>query len=322
MRKFVFYAPYIFLLILFLGFNNAIAQTEFAPIGAEWYFSEPNAGYASDYDYDYQRYISKKDTLIDGKTCRLITNRFYPSEIIYGENGSVYYYYLNGFRKIFDFTAKEGDTIDFEFKCNTLKSLAPSDTVVTLQCVVESITTETVDGNAIKTFQTVFVENEELDFLILPVYHNYTEIFGRTRIRFNEFIPVLTGFYEPAIYGYRNMRCYHDHNIDYIASWWKEKDKPCDEPFSLSIKDYDSNSLLNIYPNPAKDKLNIQFSENFNSEGIIIAIYDEMGKLVSEKEYFSKPEISIDISNLSIGYYLLKINNKKNKVLTHKFIKL
>jgi hypothetical protein len=304
-----------------LQINCIYSQTEFAPIGAEWYYSEPNAGYTSDSDYDYQKYISEKDTIIDGKTCRLITNRFYPAEIIYEENGSIYYYYLNDFRKIFDFTLNIGDTIDFEFKCNTLKSMILGDTVVLLQCVVESITTETIAEKEIRTFRTVFLENEELDYLILPSSYDYSEIFGQTFIRYNEFIPVLTGLAEVAIFGYRTMRCYHDNEIDYIANWWVEKDKPCDEPFSLSVKDYEKNNL-HVFPNPAKNELTIQLSENFNTEQIRITIYDNVGKLVFEKENSSEQIININIQNFSSGYYFVKINNKNNIVLTDKFVKL
>ena len=177
----------------------------------------------------------------------------------------------------------------------------------------------------VKHFHTIVLENEDLDYIELPENYNYNEIFGHTHIRYNEFIPVLTlvGFSEPAIYGYRNMRCYQDNTINYIADWWKEKNKPCDEPFSLPMNDYIiENNIISIFPNPAQDKLNIQFAENFNTEQITITVYDIMGKIIFEKEYLSEPLISVDIQNLIVGCYFVKISNKNNIVLIHKFIKL
>ncbi len=114
MKKTIYQLLLTITVCFFLAVNSSSAQTEYAPIGTEWYFSEPieSSGIS---DHDYQKYVSEKDTVVAGRNCRLITNRFYPPEIIYQENGSVYYYYMDDFRKIFDFAANVGDTIDFEY---------------------------------------------------------------------------------------------------------------------------------------------------------------------------------------------------------------
>ena len=73
------------------------------------------------------------------------------------------------------------------------------------------------------------------------------------------------------------------------------------EPTPLSIQNFDQQSI-SIYPNPAKDFVNI---DNFNESKITdVSIYDIKGqKVFSEKQNFQK----LDLSNLSDGFYLMKI---------------
>ena len=70
---------------------------------------------------------------------------------------------------------------------------------------------------------------------------------------------------------------------------------------------------FNIYPNPASDELTIQFSDNLNH---VILIYDMYGKLVLSK-ITSETEI-LNISNLSNGIYIIKIDDRQNKKLIKK----
>ena len=65
---------------------------------------------------------------------------------------------------------------------------------------------------------------------------------------------------------------------------------------------------LNIYPNPAKDFINLS-NENTNNE--TINIYDIRAKLV--KQIISSNNIRVDISNLQEGVYFVKIGNKVSK---------
>jgi len=71
-----------------------------------------------------------------------------------------------------------------------------------------------------------------------------------------------------------------------------------------------------IYPNPANDKINIQFQNNINST---IRLFDQTGRLVILQENNSK-ECSLSISNLALGLYTLQIQNV-NGIFTRKIIK-
>ena len=73
------------------------------------------------------------------------------------------------------------------------------------------------------------------------------------------------------------------------------------------------NTDINIYPNPAKDVLNIYNAENAN-----ISIFDIVGKLVISENNISATQ-SINISNLTKGTYFVTIN-RNNSVETQKIV--
>ena len=79
----------------------------------------------------------------------------------------------------------------------------------------------------------------------------------------------------------------------------------------LGVNDFQTKSI-SIYPNPAKDHLNIV---GYDAASIDITIYDNMGKLIMNKTL--QMSETLNVSTLASGIYTIKINND----LTSKFIK-
>ena len=82
-------------------------------------------------------------------------------------------------------------------------------------------------------------------------------------------------------------------------------------------------SVVNIYPNPvitsATIELNIKENSHINTE-----VYNQFGQLVSETSHslsIGMHEISIDLSDLNKGMYLLRISAEDNIAIVRKFIK-
>ena len=72
-----------------------MAQIEWAPIGAKWYYTTP---YVSSDSVNHCTIIeSKKDTLINGKTCRIVEisncseTQVISREVLYQTNDSLFY---------------------------------------------------------------------------------------------------------------------------------------------------------------------------------------------------------------------------------------
>ena len=89
----------------------------------------------------------------------------------------------------------------------------------------------------------------------------------------------------------------------------------CTVPLSLNIFAIESN--IKLYPNPAKDILNINLgNSNLESQVQTISIVGTKGDLLYKSDYFKN---SIDIKNLSKGTYFVKIQIDNN-LITKKII--
>jgi glucose/arabinose dehydrogenase len=87
----------------------------------------------------------------------------------------------------------------------------------------------------------------------------------------------------------------------------------------LSIEESSLNSV-SIFPNPAKNILNLDFSNLAHDSSIEINIYDLQGKIVMSKFRTENPINTIDISALQNGFYILKIQTENATQLTKKFV--
>ncbi|HNQ68800.1 MAG TPA: T9SS type A sorting domain-containing protein [Bacteroidales bacterium] len=78
----------------------------------------------------------------------------------------------------------------------------------------------------------------------------------------------------------------------------------------VEIKKQKSESKIDIYPNPAKDKISIIVPEN--TLGDILSVYSANGLLIYKNELTSK-EHTIDISKLEAGIYFIKLQSTGQK---------
>jgi hypothetical protein len=84
---------------------------------------------------------------------------------------------------------------------------------------------------------------------------------------------------------------------------------------SVSIADQQLTGI-NLYPNPAKNTINVDKGEN---KDVCVFIYNMMGQLLLQKT-LNRIDSQIDISNLQKGMYIINIKNEKGNYLK-KFVK-
>ena len=82
-----------------------------------------------------------------------------------------------------------------------------------------------------------------------------------------------------------------------------------DDPPAISEID----NTIKLFPNPVSDYLNITSDYTIET----IAIYDLTGKMVKQVK---QPGVSVNLSDLSAGYYLLKVTTEQGDAM-HKFVK-
>ncbi len=101
-----------------------------------------------------------------------------------------------------------------------------------------------------------------------------------------------------------NSNTYHNWTKDATANY----NTDCNY---MSVKNVDKKEIL-LYPNPAKDIL------NFSEEVSDIRIMDFSGRVMKQ---FSNSSKSINVENLSKGFYFITAKNKLGKEIIQKFIK-
>ena len=65
--------------------------------------------------------------------------------------------------------------------------------------------------------------------------------------------------------------------------------------------------MLDIYPNPATDRLNVKLPEQ--EREIFVVLYDARGQEVLRRQFHNLKELQLDVSSLSAGNYYLEINS-------------
>ena len=136
-----------------------------------------------------------------------------------------------------------------------------------------------------------------------------------------EYSPLSSNIYEGLgkIYYYHHDPCHfweEKKNLVYYKKGNEQWGTPYDCE-TLSISDYNQNNSINIYPNPANFQVIIQNNRQLIDE---IGIFDLTSKLIKKIHSIDNHKIEINIADLNLGFYLLKIKSGE-QILNGKFIK-
>jgi hypothetical protein len=96
------------------------------------------------------------------------------------------------------------------------------------------------------------------------------------------------------------------------------------EPFAasncalLETNNFEKNNVK-VFPNPATNSLSIELDDT--TSDYKVAVYNTLGSLVLESFNLLSKNNTVDISQLALGIYVVKITNAYDKVFEKKFIK-
>lgn len=80
--------------------------------------------------------------------------------------------------------------------------------------------------------------------------------------------------------------------------------------------------IIRIFPNPSKEYCTVQFSEKDLGKNIKLALFDQVGKKIFNKNIVLKNRAEIlDLKNLNSGFYILEININ-HKAFKHRILKM
>ncbi|WP_431159335.1 T9SS type A sorting domain-containing protein, partial [Winogradskyella poriferorum] len=88
---------------------------------------------------------------------------------------------------------------------------------------------------------------------------------------------------------------------------------------ALSVDDVNFAFDFNLYPNPARDVINLEFNTN-NAVDLQIRVFDMLGKQVLQSTSVQQDRMTLDISDLSLGTYFINVTNLKTGFETVKRI--
>lgn len=106
-----------------------------------------------------------------------------------------------------------------------------------------------------------------------------------------------------------NANIYFDYNFPIITNTYTTTIA------ALSAQDFEFETYFSLYPNPAKDVLNIQTKYDLAVNSI--EIYNQLGQVVMAITNF---ETKIDVTDLASGTYFVKLNTEKGSA-NSKFVK-
>jgi hypothetical protein len=265
--------PVLFLMVFIATVSKA---QNWAPIGAKWTYEIRNPFGP---EKNFQVWTVVKDTFVNGKTCRLIKKTGFaakgePDLITYEDSGVVYCFRDEKFSVLYDFTKEKGESWTLE-----------KDTC-SLAVVVDSTAMQTING---KTLKVQYIRGNK-------IIENIGHILGE--FDFHCSGPISDG---PYIYG---LRCYQDSVIGFYSTGLAPS---CE--YVVGIQETHKTSEIQLFPNPASDKLFIQtkFTNALNYH-----IYNAAGQIVASGK--TSPDFtSVNINALKNGFYIFELVSASEK---------
>jgi len=88
----------------------------------------------------------------------------------------------------------------------------------------------------------------------------------------------------------------------------------------VGVYEISKNAMIQLYPNPASDVLNIVIGKNVK-DGFLMIVYDSFGKEINYFEDVKKSNLQLEINNYPKGTYFVKIQYAAEESIIGSFIK-
>ncbi len=279
------------IILLFKAFSFA-QVAEFAPVGAEWYYSEEDFLPAPFFlQYPHIVEVVGKE-MYQGKLCSKlvgVNSATVPEPLyVYAENDSVFFYSLvsGRFEMLYDFGAGAGDTW-------VIGGLDKFDSPDTLTVQVDSVSEWIVDGTPLKVLHLAPT------FLFYDWGFDIIAGIGNTF-----FLTPDYGLYEGGPFG---LRCYTDPNNEFhFVSY------PCDTTLTTSLAENTGPGAgITVFPNPAGDFLQIVCAQT--EHDLFFRLYDPVGRLIRQLPVESETS-RLETAGLNAGLYGWEVRWGNNRV--------
>jgi hypothetical protein len=293
--------------LLFANCLGGFTQTEFAPIGAEWYYNyDEGMGHYSGVGYYLLKSI--KDTTIDSKECKVLSRTRVSSKGISFNDGQsivyhdtkekkIYRYLFGNFYLLYDFTRVAGDTI-------VIKEPYSASSYDSIVSVVDSVSIETLPNNIrLKVLYTQQISYGEYVFTDKTV-----ENIGNL----NYFFPFWLNGCDGGCP--RPLRCYNEDKISFNLDR-----RPCDAVYPYTNIGVVNTIEISVFPNPFTNSFTIKNGIQFERQ-LSIDIYNLYGQSILHDVISGNMDNLINLNGYPLGFYYLVVKTG-NKSITYKLVK-
>lgn len=283
---------------------------DFAPIGAEWYYTERHAFCG---DETYLKITSIRDTIVNGKECRMLQKLGNPMcsgrpdiEILHQEDSVVFFWDTTFYRfqTLYDLTKDINESWIIEVIDEWNDSNKD-----TIKITVNSISTVDINGKSLKKLSVTYLvitENHPYSYK-----SNIIEKIGDMNYLFNYYpysSVACDGNYSAG------LRCYEDSELGLFSTGIADS---CNYIYRwTSIEENESNFEFNIYPNPTFGQFTI--STESKTE-YTFEMTDFLGRII--KSGYVNENSKFDISSFPSGLYILLIKEDMRAIATRKLLK-
>ncbi len=324
---------------LFFGFMLAViallyqplrtnAQSDFAPIGAKWYYSYSSYNPDIPAPRPVATYILQEsvgDTVIQGITARkLQRTSFWRNQdnstgsgqglaiYVYATADTVFHFdeELGRFLPLYMFNVQAGDTLTHR---------VPS--------AYANLTADTIWRSEVDSVKTVLFNNQPVKVVYsgfypitvaepsMPLRGPYYQYIGLTEGHLSEFA---MAYPVGAAHETYQLRCYQDANFDIHFG---DPNVACDSLAMQPVSVADVNSLsrkLSVYPNPASDEVHLRL-DGLDLQSV--TLIDLLGRSVWQQDYLpGTTQTRLDVSSINKGTYILRVTNKEQGTVYRKIL--
>ena len=307
----------------------SIAQADFAPIGAKWYYEWAHVNFPTEgrsmYGYILQESVS--DTVIHGITARKLQRTSYgrnsqnvienwpiSSIYVHATADTVFYFQpeLDRFLPLYIFNVQAGDTMVHRAPPEFAQLVADT----TWKILVDSVVTKSYNNHPVKvvynSYAHILPGNGTMGVPLAGPYYQY---FGLVNGHLTEYE---WGYPAGAPYYSYRLRCYQDANFD--VHFW-DANVACDSlallPTSVEDVDYLS-AKLSVYPNPSTGEIYILLDQiDIQS----VEVLDMLGrKVLLQQQAKGTAPVQVQLDGFSKGTYILRINTKDKGSVHRKIV--
>jgi len=281
------------LVFLLTNYLLSFTQTEFAPIGAEWYYtlgegmSSPSAGY----------YLLKsiKDSTIDSKACKILSHTGVSSKgISYNDGQSIVYhntkenkvyrYLYSSFYLLYDFSLVTADTIVIKEPYSAIRY----DSIVS---VVDSVVVETLPNNIrLKALYLKQISQGEYFFTgkIIENIGNLYYFFPWFQFSCDSRCSI-------------PLRCYFDSNLSF-----KRDTRPCDAVYPYTKTEIAKTLEISVFPNPFISSFTFR-NIHSNGQKLSIDILNVYGQSIRHEVISDNMDHAFNLNGYPSGLYFLVV---------------